>query len=298
MGNQESLFVAGRPMAPFKAPFCAEDKTIAAQRFEDARASKAVYKHCTFVNVSFKDAVLEEGKFLDCIFVECYFRRANLNDCSFVGSRFIDCRFPHVAVRSCDFRYVTFSGCAIDSKELIYSMPSQENLREELSRNLSVEAGRLGLSQESGVYREIEIRAREKHLWAAVQAESQWYRDHFDAFARARALFEYGLSLLNRWMLGYGVRPFILVRNWTFACVLVFPTLYWIFGRQFYAPEGSITFVSTLLFSLKNSVPAAIPSGLAPTGFLTILLALMQAIYSGVTVAFLASHIFRWSIQR
>lgn len=297
MTNQEMLGV-GRPVTPFQAPFCAEDKTIAAQRFEDGRVSKAEYKHCTFINVSFKGTTIEESKFLDCTFIHCYFRYANLKNCSFVGSRFIDCRFPHLAVSICDFMYATFTGCTISSKEMAYSMPAQDNLREELARNLSVEAGRLGMPYESGTYREIEIQAREGHLWAAVVAKSQWYRDHFDPLARVQAFSEYTLSLLNRWMLGYGVRPSILVRNWLIASVLIFPLTYWMMKGQWAGADTSATLISALLFSLKNSIPATLPSNLMPNSFLSILLALIQAIYSGITIAFLASHIFRWSIQR
>lgn len=299
MTRSTELLTVGRPGALIQPPFAESDKTIASQRFEGQTIPKGEFKHCTFINVSFKESRLENTSFLDCIFIDCYFRRATLANCDFVGSRFIDCRFPNLSLRCSDFRYATFTGCYIESNEMQYSLPTQDNLREELARNLSIEASRMGAWSESGTYREIEILAHERHLSAAVLGHSQWYREHFDRLARVRALSELLLSLLNRILLGYGVRPGILLRNWALASLVIFPTVYYLLSSQFTSLNGqSATTSAFIMFSIKYSIPAPIDSILVPTGLGAIAAALLQAIFSGTIFAFFASYIFRWSLKQ
>jgi hypothetical protein len=288
----------GRRPVQFGSPYKAQDETIANQRLDRMTISAAECKHCTFLNVSFMEARLEKGNFTDCIFLGCYFRRTDLRDCSFVGCRFIDCRFPHLAIRSCDFRYASFKGCALPVEEMLYSLPSEPNLREELARNLSIEAGRLGLSREAGRYRDTEIRAMEAHLLAAFKGESSWYREHFAVLARVKAFLQFVGSLVNRWIWGYGNRLPVLLRNWVIASALVFPLLFLTLRSEFQSPEGPITISALLLFSFKNSVPAALSSSLIPIGPFATGLALLESIYSVITFALMASYVFRWSLHR
>jgi hypothetical protein len=296
--SSDTVYSIGREPIQFASPHRAQDQTIASLRLDGKTISGADCKHCTFVNVSFKEVKLQNGSFTDCIFVGCYFRRADLKDCSFVGCRFIDCRFPHLALRSCDFRYAIFKGCALPADEMLYSLPSEPNLREELARNLSIEAGHLGLSRDAGKYRNIEIRAKEVHLLAAIKGESKWYREHFDAIARVKAFFAVVGSLLNRWVWGYGYRLVVLLRNWVVASTLVFPLLFLTLRSEFQRPADQVTFWSVLLFSFKNSVPASLSSDLTPVGLLAIGLTLLESVYSLVTFALVASYIFRWSLHR
>jgi hypothetical protein len=294
----DSGYSIGRQPVQFESPFNAEDKTIANQRLDGLTIAAAECKHCTFLNVSFKEAKLETGNFTDCVFVGCYFRRTDLRDCSFVGCRFIDCRFPHLAVRSCDFRYASFKGCALPAEEMVYSLPMEPNLREELARNLSIEAGRLGLSHDAGKYRDAEIGAMEEHLLAAIKGESSWYREHFAGIARIKAFFQFCGSLVNRWIWGYGNRLWVLLRNWVISSAFVFPLMFLALRSEFQWPEGQMTISALLLFSFKNSVPAALSSGLIPIGPFATGLALLESIYSVITFTLVASYVFRWSLHR
>jgi len=282
-------YTEGRRAAPLRDPYRATDRTFASERVDDRSITQADYKHCTFVNISFKKSKIERANFEDCIFIGCYFRRSDLKDCSFVGCRFVDCRFPYVSIRSCDFRYANFKGCTLPSKEMVYSLPSEPNLREDLARNLRIEAARLGLSSEAGRYRDIEIRAMEAQLWAAVIRESTWYQEHFDGAARIKAFLVYATSLLNRWMWGYGERLLVLLRNWAFASFILFPILYWTLGSEFEAPPSGVDLISALVFSLKNAVPAAIRTGIVPVGGLATVVSIGESIYSAITLALVAS---------
>ena len=124
-----------------------------------------------------------------------------------MGCKFLDCNFSHIAIKSCDFRHSLFKDCQLPFAEMRHSFPPEPNLREELARNLALASSQLGLSSEARQYRMEEIRAREAHLRAAIVAESQWYREHFDAFARVRAAAQLSASLGNRWLWGMASVP-------------------------------------------------------------------------------------------
>lgn len=289
----------GRKLETLEPPYSATDNAFAAQRFDGVEISSPNCQHCTFANLSFKEAQFKNGMFLDCVFVDCYFRRAELTNCQFIGCRFLDCNFSHVALKSCDFRFSVFRGCQVKHAEMEYNLPSEPNLREELARSLSIESSRLGLSREARRYRISEIRAHEEHLLAAISGKSQWYREHFDNFARVRSLFSFGGSLINRWLWGYGERALVLVRNLIGLVFLVFPILFFISKDQLLHKSGrQIEIADLFYFSLENVVPAGVDSGVVATGSVTHLLAGLESLFGVVTVTLFAAYVFRWSLHR
>lgn len=297
--NGLSAYHLGRPLEAFEPPYSATDKAFAAQRYDAAVINSPSYEHCTFANLSFKEAKFQDGNFLDCVFLGCYFRRAELANCHFVGCRFFDCNFNHIALKSCDFRFSVFRGCQVAHSEMEYSLPREPNLREELARNLSVESSRLGLSKEARRYRIAEIRAHEEHLRAAISGKSQWYREHFDGVGRIMAFLEWALSLLNRWLWGYGEHAVVLVRNLIVLAFLVFPILFYTFKDQLSHTSGRpIELLDPLYFSLENVVPAGVVSGVVATGSTTRLLAGLESLFGVVAVALFAAYVFRWSLHR
>ena len=294
-----SEYHLGRSLAELGPPYSGTDKAFGAQRHDDKVIGSPRYEHCTFVNVSLKGAKLADGHFLDCIFVGCYFRRAEFTNCRFVGCRFFDCNFNHISLKSCDFRFSIFRGCQIAHSEMEYNLPSEPNLREEIARNLSVASSRLRLSREAKRYRISEIRAHEEHLKAAMLSKSQWYKEHFAGFARVSAFLEWGLSLLNRWLWGYGEHATVLIRNFLVLAFLIFPILFHVFEDQLSHISGKpASFIDLLYFSLENITPAAFTSEIVATGSITRFLAGIESLFGVVTVALLAAYIFRWSLHR
>jgi len=297
--NGPSVYHLGRPLAVFEAPYLGSDKAFAAQRHDETVIKSPRYEHCTFANLSFKGAKFKSGTFIDCIFIGCYFRRAELTDCHFIGCRFFDCNFNHIALKSCDFRFSVFRRCHVAYSELEYSLPREPNLREELARNLSVESSRLGLSKEARRYRIAEIRAHEEHLRAAILGKSQWYKDHFDGLGRFQAFLEWMLSLLNRWLWGYGEHAGVLVRNLIVLAFFVFPILFHIFKDQLsHTSERPIEILDPLFFSLENVIPAGVVSGIVATGSTTRFLAGLESLFGVVAIALFAAYVFRWSLHR
>ena len=294
-----SEYHLGRSLAQFEPPYSDTDKAFAARRYDDKVIRSPKYEHCTFVNLGFKGAKLADGQFLNCIFVGCYFRRAEVTNCRFVGCRFFDCNFNHVSLKSCDFRFSIFRGCQVAHSEMGYNLPREPNLREELARNLSLESSRLRLSREAKRYRIAELRAHEEHLQAAMLGKSKWYREHFVGLARVSAFLEWGLSLLNRWLWGYGEHAAVLIRNFLALAFLIFPILFYAFKHQLSHISGEpADLIDLLYFSLENILPAAFTSGIVATGSVTRLLAGVESLFGVVTVALLAAYIFRWSLHR
>lgn len=288
----------GRPLGQFKPPYHEVDQTFAGQRLEGIEIEDADYKHCTFINLGFKEVKFKEVQFFNCIFVGCYFRRAHIINSSFQGCRFIDCEFPRIAINCCNFSYSNFSGCQILFSEIKHSLPSEPNLREDLTRNLTLESLRLGLYQEAKRYKIVRINAHEKHLKAAFCGDSKWYRDHFDMVARTGAFCEWFLSLINRWLWGYGEKMFSLLRNFALLCI-IFPVLFFLCKEELtHETSKAITIKDVFYFSLENVLPAGINSHITATGGLTQLLAGLESFLGVVLIAFFAAYLFRWSIQR
>lgn len=294
-----AAYFLGRPVGDLREPYRDSDRAFGGMRLDEKTVRNGDFSHCTFANVSFKGVVLQSSTFLDCVFIGCYFRRAELDNSTFVGCRFIDCNFSHVAIKSSDFRHSSFRGCQVSFSELLHSLPSEPNLREDLARNLSLESSRLGLSGEARKYRMEEIRAREENLRSAILGRSQWYRQHFDGLARAQALVQLLLSLLNRWLWGYGERIRTLVRNLLVAALLAFPLLFYLFRDGLtHISKASVGPWDLLYFSLENVIPAGIDSGVQAVELAPRILAGVESVFGVVAIALFASYVFRWSLHR
>lgn len=298
-GDEAAIYIIGRKVGQLQEPFQAMDSAFGASRLDTKDIFNADFKHCTFSNISFKEARIKSGNFLNCTFIGCYFRRAELVSSSFIGCRFIDCQFARVVVKSCNFSYSLFRRCQIAIEELEHSLPSEPNIREALTRNLSIESSKLGLSDQARLYRMAEIRAREQHLKAAIEGRSQWYLDHFDGLARIRAFIKLSLSLLNRWLWGYGERISVLFRNLILISFVIFPAFFYLArGGLVKEGGGSIGFSDLVYFSLENIIPSGIRSGIEAIGFIPRVLAAIESVFGVVVIALFAAYIFRWSLHR
>lgn len=144
-----------------------------------------------------------------------------------------------------------------------------------------------------------EIHAHEQHLRAAILGRSQWYKEHFDGVGRIWAALKWTLSLLNRWLWGYGERAIVLVRNLILLAFLVFPILFYFFKDQLSHTSGKpVDFLGALYFSLENVIPAGVVSEIVATGSTTRFLAGLESLFGVVAVALFAAYVFRWSLHR
>ena len=292
-------YFIGRPVADLQAPYREEDCAFGSVRLDEKCIVGGKFAHCTFANISFKKACVQDTEFFDCVFIGCYFRRAEITSSRFIGCRFVDCNFSHIAIKSCDFKYSSFRRCQLPFSEILHCMPSEPNIREELARNLYLASSELGLSGDARRYRMVEIGAREDNYCAAIVGRSHWYREHFDSFARVRVFFLLVLSLLNRWLWGYGERAWILVRNLAVVAFAVFPLVFYVMRDGLLKrPQGTITPFDFVYFSLENIFPSGIRTGIEAISLGARITAGAESVIGVVALALFASHVFRWSLRR
>ena len=295
----EAAYCIGRPVADLQAPYRGEDCAFGSVRLDQQSIVGGEFAHCTFANISFKQAFVQDTKFLDCVFIGCYFRRAEITNSRFLGCRFVDCSFNHIAIKSCDFKHSSFRRCQLPFSEILHCMPPEPNLREELARNLYLASSELGLSGDARRYRMEEIRAREANYWSAVVGRSRWYREHFDSFARVRVFLLLALSLLNRWLWGYGERAWILVRNLAAVAFVAFPLAFYVMRDGLVKrPQGTITPFDFVYFSLENIFPSGIRTGIEAISLEARMTAGAESVIGVVALALFASYVFRWSLHR
>jgi Pentapeptide repeats (9 copies) len=294
-----TAYVLGREVVPLEPPYGGRDYVFAAARLDGESMQGVAFQHCTFANVSFKEATLNELKFDNCVFIGCYFRRANLTNAFFAGCRFIDCAFPRMAIRGCDFRYCSFSNCFIPFSEMQLSLPKEPNLRQDIARNLAIEAGRLGYPDDARLYRMCAIASREQDLKFAMTGATEWYRQHYDAIRRIAAFFGFVGSVLNRWLWGYGENAWVLIRNYLCLAMLIFPVLYYGMRAQLGTTlPSNIRFVDVFLFSLENIMSPGVHSGVFPNSTLMRICAGTESLLGVVIAGLFISYLFAWVSEK
>ena len=296
-----SLYVFGRKIEELKSPWQSKEASFCSDRVDGENVDGGKYEHCTFANVSFLKSTINRSHFLNCTFIDCYFRRARFENSSFVGCRFVDCNFDRIGIFTSDFSYSIFRGCFISFDELRHNLPSQPNVKKLLTHNLFVEARKLGISLEARKYRLQSIAAHKAHLKAAIRADSEWYRDHFDGPARLLACARLAVSNLNGLLWGYGENAWRLLTNVLVLSVLVFPVLYHAGSALEKLPPGdstTVSFLECVWFSLLRIFPTGLSLGINPVGPLGYVLAYLESIVGLLAIALFAAHIFRWSLSR
>jgi hypothetical protein len=294
-----SAYLLGREQVALEEPFGGSDKVFAATRLDGNVIKGASFCHCTFANISFKAVKISQVHFEDCVFVGCYFRKADLEESSFAGCRFFDCDFPKIAIRGCDFRYSKFSKCLLKFSEMKHSLPQEPNLREDLARNLSGEASALGYPAEARAFRMCAIYSREEDLKAAIKAESDWYREHYDFPRRLGAVFSLVGSVLNRNLWGYGEKAAVLVRNFLLLGLLVFPFLFYVTRNTLRtASGGEVAALDLWNFSLQNILPGEIDFGVRAVAASGRVLAGCESVLGTIIAGLFVTYLFRWILRR
>jgi hypothetical protein len=144
-----------------------------------------------------------------------------------------------------------------------------------------------------------EIRAHEDNLRAAVLGKSSWYREHYDPVARGIALGGLILSLMNRWLWGYGQRSWVLMFNLAITGFVIFPVIFYQLrlGLQKTSKEA-VTVSDLFYFSFENMLPTGIHSGISALSMWARIVAGTESVIGIVAFALFASYIYRWSVQR
>lgn len=290
-------FTAGRSPSDIEAPFRGDGLLLASQLCDGLTLPSAHYSNSTFANVSFLSSKISRGSFRNCVFIECYFRKADLRDSSFVGCKFINCNFAHVTIRDCDFRYAEFRGTPPPFAEFVHTAPQQANLRYELFNSLARVADYAGDADTARRYRLAAVEAMDKHLRAAVRAESTWYREHYDAVGRLGSLIRLCWHQLNRSLWAHGESAWRLLISAMLVTLVVFPVLFLVFQTGIQTPAAGRSTSDYLWVSLSNFLLLDRLSDVSLTTSVTRSLsaieALLGVIFAGMYVTLLVKALLR-----
>lgn len=152
-----------------------------------------------FINVSFMQSIISECYFRNCIFKDCDFTGANISNTNFQGADFIGCTFD----------YTTFTGTHISTIPISRNLPSRENLKIQLAKNLRVNYASIGDYDGVNFAINIEISATLEHLKKAAFSKEAYYRGktEFSGFGRLSYGIKYLYCRFFDFLWGNGEKP-------------------------------------------------------------------------------------------
>lgn len=152
-----------------------------------------------FVKVSFMQSILNECHFRNCIFRDCDFTGAKILSTNFQGSDFTGCTFD----------YTIFTGTYISTIPLKKNLPSRENLKIQLAKNLRINYASIGDYDGVNFAINIEISATLEHLKKAAFSREAYYRGktEFSGLGRLTHGVKYFYNLIFDFLWGNGEKP-------------------------------------------------------------------------------------------
>ena len=216
----------GRQPKQLSAPWIGQDSIFDSDRLNEQRVIDARYAHCTFTNVSFLKARVIGARFQNCTFVDCYFRDAVLSSCDFTGCKFVNCNFGHARIEGGEWKYAKFIESLILYRDFRYALPNEPNLRMSLTKDLTVQAEKLGETSEARKYHLDYLNARKNHLLAGVRAETDWYQKHFKTVDRVGAAFQLVSYYFNSLLWKHGESAWRLLLSALMISFAIFPLLF------------------------------------------------------------------------
>jgi hypothetical protein len=146
-----------------------------------------------FVGVNFRQSIIDG----------CYFRRCIFRDCDFTGANIIRTNFQGTDFIGCTFDYTTFSGTQIGITPLSKNLPSWENLKMQLAKNLRLNYASIGDYEGVNFAIKVELSATLEHLRKAAFSRESYYRGkkEYSGMGRIRHVFKFMWHFM--WHLGF-----------------------------------------------------------------------------------------------
>jgi hypothetical protein len=149
------------------------------------------------------------------------------------------------------------------------------------------------------MYRQRGAEATEEHLRAAFTHSSAYYRDKFRGTVRASAFIEYIRSRLRGFLWGYRRSSVVVLRNWAFFTLGVFPALFLLNQSGLHRADRRPQWTDAWLASIGTVLPGSgisdvkFESGMAQT--IAFLETLTGLFFAGLVVALVFRAVFeRW----
>jgi hypothetical protein len=276
------------------------DSLFAATLANDWKFSHAIYKNCTFANVSFLLATLDNCMFENCAFLDCYFRKTTITSSVFAACKFEDCTFSDSRFVDATFDFPAFRGCFIPYQDFETQLPDDPGKRYKIADELAREAAASGAAGDARLYRLVGAPAYEKHLWNKALASGSDYYRHFDSNERLKASVLYVRRKINRFVWGYGEKGWVLARSFSIVGALLFPLLFWLLIRgQLRLPRGRpARLIDYELFSFDNLLNRTGFSAMTFSGREAQTLVGAEVLVGLVFIGLFISLIFNWIRRR
>lgn len=132
------------------------------------------------------------------VFERVYFRKAKFENCNFTGCRFKDCNFRDATFLSSDLRYVDFSRCILNVREVASSIPPEPNWRKEVLQNLRANASSVGDVRSISFIVLQEVDASIDHHKRAFIGTESYYKSKYGGIVdKIRSAFALAYYFLN-----------------------------------------------------------------------------------------------------
>jgi hypothetical protein len=195
--------------------------------------------------------------------------------------------------------YTKFKECMIEYETIRLNLPNEHNLREELCKNLNVEATRLGYLSEARLFRLEEVKAREENLWAAVLWKTEWYRRHYYGARRFRVILELGWSYVNRLLWGCGERVYILMLNLTLFIFLVVPLLFSLLAPELLgADDHGLRWYDLIYLSIQTVLPVDLGVNVTPDSLSGRVVVIFGSVGGLIFTGLFVAYLLRWILRR
>ena len=190
-----------------------------------------------FINVGIKNAKIQDSSLTQVIFDDVYGRNAEFENVDFTGSTFRNCNFKKAKFNGCTFKYCKFYNTELPVSEIIRCLPTEPNLREELSKSLKVNFSQLGDKKNSDKFLDLEIKAQQVEMFEIFKSRTKYYKERYDQIDRIEYLLKYLFSRAGGLIYGHGFKIQRLV--FSFLVFILFLSLFLI-GVPFSSPMGDM----------------------------------------------------------
>lgn len=274
-----------------------KDCVFANERLDKGEFTHLIVNHSTFANMGFRKAKFVQNDFRHCVFIDCYFKDAWFEDVNFTGCKFINCDFGNATIVECDFRYTQFDKCFIKYRILVTNLPSEYNLRRELSRNLTVQSLHLGDTDEYRKYLFDERKASESYFWETFLKRQDYYKRKYGFWDGIASFGQFITSKINKKLWGYGesIRPLLVIMG---SVIVVCSVAFWRFESSFFKDNAlkQLTFPESIYYSINNFFGRGI--NIIPVGSTVRMLTLVETVSGIILTGFLIAALFRYINRR
>ena len=264
---------------------------------------RVVASHRKFERQNWKSREIYDVNCKKTIFRDCdfsysefdlgYFHSAEFRDCKFVGARFNNCNFQSAKFFACDFSWAQFSKCQISVKEILATLPSSPNIRQDVLRSLKANAIEMCDREGLSLLTLQEIETSKRHYNYALRGTETYYKHKYSTFgSKLGAGYRYLSIIVAGLVWGHGEKPFqLLVSCFILLLLLSFINFWGVLPRVSWTEAEEAGRIVEYVFRLFLDMP----TNKKFAGFEAIdyIIVTMRYIYIGLFISILHKSIAR-----